>query len=384
MSLDLQQVLPQVDHLGRETARRADEIMARLPAAIQLLDQAAELDPDELRRRLAAAPATLSPARPSEESLVLTVDVPDHPSRLRLVAADGSQIYPDRHGAAFFYVINVGSLTLVHGSGQPPQAQTQTRLYFGDTEVNDSRGFPVDTHLINARRDAAEMTRLAELAEIDNDIPTVAILDNGLLLWAASQEQKATRPDVERVLREYLDALDRLKASGAAVAGYISRPRGAHVVALAEATADRPPTAPSGLSDRVLFGRRLLASQRSARFVHPVKLNDAFTDRGHQVQFFYLHTGAQDGIARVEVPSWVGEDPRRLAMVHAGLVEQCRVTGIPYPLVRAHELALVGQDDRRALEELVAAALARHGISTLASQKAQTKRWTSRRRRHRL
>lgn len=384
MSLDLQQVLPQVDRLGRETARRADELMARLPAASQLLDQAASLDPDELRRRLSAAPPSLSPARPSEEPLDLTVGLPDHPPRLRLVAADGSQVYPDRHGAAFFYLINVGSLALAHGSGQPPQATTQTRLYFDDNDVNDSRGLPVDTHLINARRDAAEMTRLAELAEIDADGPTVAILDNGLLLWAASQEQKATRPDVDRVLREYLDALDRLRASGAAVAGYISRPRGAHVVGLAEAAADRPPTAPSGLSDRVLFGRRLSSGQRSARFVHPVKLNDTFTDRGHQVQFFYLHTGAQDGIARVEVPAWVGEDPQRLARVHAGLVEQCRVTGIPYPLVRAHELALVGQDDRRALEELVAAALARHGLSALASQKAQTKRWTSRRRRHRL
>jgi hypothetical protein len=89
-------------------------------------------------------------------------------------------------------------------------------------------------------------------------------------------------------------------------------------------------------------------------------------------------------VARVEIPRWVADDAARMAVVHAGIVEQCRLTGIPYPLVRAHELALVGQDDRRALDNLVQAALIRHGISGLASQKAQTKRWTGRRRRHRL
>lgn len=384
MGLDLQQVLPQVEHLGRETARRAEAIAARLPAAERNLAEAASLDRDELHRRLAAARPPLNPAHPTDERLDQAFALANHPERLRIVAADGSQVHPNRHAAALFYVINVGSLELTHGSGQPPRAETQSRLYFEEEDLHDSRGFPVDTHLINARRDAAEMIRLAELAEADTSVATLAILDNGLLLWAASQEQKATRPDVERVLREYLGALDRLKASGAAVAGYISRPRGSHVVSLAEAAAETPPAAPSGLTDRLLFGRRLKPGQRSARFIHPVKLNETFGDRGHQVQFFYLHTGAQDGIARVEIPGWVAEDPVRLAAVHAGLVEQCRVTGIPYPLVRAHELALVGQDERRALDELVFAALARHGMSALPSQKAQTKQWTQRRRRHHL
>jgi hypothetical protein len=214
--------------------------------------------------------------------------------------------------------------------------------------------------------------------------PALALLDNGLLLWAASQEQKAARPDVQRVLDGYLLALDRVKASGAALAGYISRPRGANVVDLVEAASgDRSPS-PRGITDRLVFGRLLAPHARSARFRHPAKLNDEFAARGHEIQFFYLHTGAQDGIARVELPRWVAEDPRRLSIVHAGIVEQCRLTGVPYPLVRAHELALVGQDDRRALDRLVQASLVRHGISGLTSQKAQTKRWTGRRRRHHL
>ena len=384
MSLDLRQVLFQVENLGQEAAQHAAQVAARLPRLQQSLEEAGRLDRDELRRRIASAPPTLHPARPTDEPIDASFPIPPHPPRLRVMAADGSQVYPDRHGAAFFYMLNVGSIGLIHGSGQPPQVATRSNLHYTDDELHDTRGLPVDTHLINARRDAAELEELARLAEAPSHEPTLALLDNGLLLWAASQEQKAARPDVQRVLDDYLRSLDRLKASGAALAGYISRPRGANVVALAEAAAGAPPGVLHGLTDRLLYGRRLEAHYRSARFLHPAKINDEFAGRGHAIHFFYLHTGAQDGIARVEVPAWVAEDPERMAAVHAGIVEQCRLTGIPYPLVRAHELALVGQDDRRTLDNLVQAALVRHGLSGLASQKAQTKRWTSRRRRHRL
>lgn len=383
MSLDLQQVLQQVDQLGQEAARRAGEVSERLPLADRWLDQASELPPDELKRRIAAAGDSLRPARPSEEPVSLHGPLPPHPPHLRLVAADGSQVYPDRHAAAFFYLINVGAISIDHGSGRPPQVEVRSRLYSTDEDLHDSRGHPVDTHLVNAGRDAAELETLARLTEAPQDVPVLALLDNGLLLWAASQEQNASRPDVQRILQSYLDALDRMRRAGVALAGYISRPRNVHVTALAEAAAESPGSL-RGLTDRMLFGRRLKPGFRSARFIHPARINDGFAARGHQIQFFYLHTGSQDGIARVEVPTWVAEDPARLDALHAAIVEQCRTTGIPYPLVRAHELALVSQDDRRTLEGLVQGTLVRHGISALSSQKAQTKRWTARRRRHRL
>jgi hypothetical protein len=383
MSLDLRQVLPQVEHLGQEAARRASDAAARLPRIQESLHEAARLDAEELQRRLSAAPPTAQPAGATDETLDARFGLPPHPAHLRVLAADGSQVYPNRHEAAFFYVVNVGSIALVRGSQQPPRVETRSELHYTEEDLHDTRGFPIDTHLVNARRDAAELKELARLAGESSE-PTLALLDNGLLLWAASQEQKAARPDVQRVLDEYLQALDRLRDSGAALAGYVSRPRGGNVIDLAGAVGGWDEGVRTALSDRLLFGRLLASHERSARFRHPSRLNDEFAARGHEVQFFYLHTGAQDGVARVEIPRWVAEDPQRMAAVHAGIVDQCRVTGIPYPLVRAHELALVGQDDRRALEDLVQAALIRHGASGLASQKAQTKRWTGRRRRHRL
>jgi hypothetical protein len=80
----------------------------------------------------------------------------------------------------------------------------------------------------------------------------------------------------------------------------------------------------------------------------------------------------------------VAEDDERLARVHAGIIEQSRVTGIPYVLVRAHELALVAQADRQRLEEILSGELLRRGRIPRISQKALTKRWTGAKRRHRL
>jgi len=155
MSLDLQQVLPQVEHLGQEAARRAAEASVRLPRLAQSLLDAARLEPSELERRLAAAPSTAHPAGPTDESIDARFPLPPHPPRLRLLAADGSQVYPDRHAAAFFYMVNVGSIDLLQGSGRPPQIATRSDLHFHEDDLHDTRGLPVDTHLINARRDAA-------------------------------------------------------------------------------------------------------------------------------------------------------------------------------------------------------------------------------------
>src|SRR3990172_2187779 len=103
MSLDLQQVLPQVEHLGQEAARRAAEASVRLPRLAQSLLDAARLEPSELAGR---------------------------------PAADGSQVYPDRHAAAFFYMVNVGSIDLLQGSGRPPQIATRSNLHFHEDDLH--------------------------------------------------------------------------------------------------------------------------------------------------------------------------------------------------------------------------------------------------------
>jgi hypothetical protein len=389
MSLDLPQLLQPVDRLGAFAARRAQEAMDALPAARASLLAAAGAEPAALDRKIRAAGPGWRGARPTDEPLDAAFSPPPHPDQLHVLGADGSQVYPDRHAPAYYYLINIGRLHLRYGSGEPPIASTQPAIYFLDEDLSTASGAAIDTALIHTRRDVAEMLALADLAGQLEGEPGLALLDNGLILWQASQEHHAPRPEVRALLETYLQALDRLRATAVAPAGFINRPRNVNLLSLLALSqmpqekitpenARRLP--PGGLTDRRVMQEVLADGQRSARFIPTSSVHTEFASRGHEVHAFYLRTGGD--VARVEVPAWVGEDAEALGRVHAGIVEQCRVTGIPYVLVRAHELAVVGGPDREALDQLVAAGLTRHGLIPETSQKARTKRWTASRRRH--
>jgi hypothetical protein len=389
MSLDLPQLLQPVDDLSAFAAKRAGELTQALPAAERSLHNAAGVDRQVLNVKIAAAGAGWRGARPTDEPLDATFPPPLHPPELHVFGADGSQVYADRHAAAYYYLLNIGGLHLHHGSGEPPHAFTRPSIYFRDEDLLTASGGAVDETLVKTRRDVAEMQALAEISASAAGSPGLALLDNGLILWQASQEHHAPRPEVRELLRAYLRAMAAVQAQGVALAGFINRPRNANLLALlslAEMPEERvsPESArrlpAPGLTDRALMRQHLAEGQRSARFIPISPLNTVFADEGQEVQAFYLKTA--DDVARVEIPSWVGEDPTALAQVHAGVIEQCRVTGIPYVLVRAHELAVVRPPDRQALDQLVAAALTRHGLLPEISQKSRTKRWTASRRRH--
>ncbi len=393
MSLDLALLLPQVRALARDAVERAADRRRRLPEAAQSLDAAAQLDPQAVLDRITRAGIRWRGARPTCEPIGAAFPAPPHPEILHVLGADGSQILPDRHGIANFYLINVGSLHLIRGSGAAPQAASRPSLHFRDEDLYDETQAPIDPALVNGLRDAAEMAELARLAGECRGEPALALLDNALLLWVALQERDQRRKAVDRILQTYLAEMGRLQGVQAALAGFVDRPGSVNVLALAHLAglpidSIRPETLQANpfhrLLDRELFGLRLQPGERSARFTSTSPLNADFHKRGQEIQFFYLHTGYQGQIARVEVPEWVGQEPRLLGWVHAGILEQCRTTGIPYPLVRAHELAVVAQADRAALEQMLQAAMMQAGLQTRISQKAQTKRWTAQRRRHRL
>jgi hypothetical protein len=317
---------------------------------------------------------------------------PPHPDRLNIVAADGSQVYPDRHGLTLYYLINIGSICIQHGSGEAPKVSSTPRVVYEEAELyGDDEGL-IPSALIDGQRDAAEMAELARLASAAGR-PTLAILDNGLLLWLAVQMRDTHRAEVSKILGDYLEQLGRLRSAAAAIAGFVDRPRNANVLALAHLASLAPSEVSEealraspmrGLTDRHLFARRLRPGERSARFEHASPVNEQFRRAGHAVEFFYLCCG-EGQVARIEIPTWVGSNLELMEIVHSGIVEECRTPkGFPYALVRAHELAVVSTEDRRALDEMLAEALLRHGLPALPSQKSRTKQWTGVRRRHRL
>ncbi|MCC6189412.1 MAG: DNA double-strand break repair nuclease NurA [Anaerolineales bacterium] len=389
MALELNRLTHEVTALGLNLAERLTQLAERLPGAQGSLRAIGVVD-DALQRKVAAAlPFRWAGAIPTAEAVDAAFPAPPAPARYNAIAADGSQIYPDRHGVALYYLINIGSIVFRSGLAQAPSQASRPQVFYEDADLYEEDGGQKPAVLIDAERDWRELAELARLAQAEAQAaPSVAVLDNGLLLYLSLQIDDQAL--IRELFSRYLDQLDLLRASGAAVAGVVDRPRAASVVRLLhlnglaqseireDALRDLGPNY-AGLTDSLIFGF-LRPGERSALFVNASPNNDIYyRPRDHTIYFFYLNAGrpGKDALLRVEVPEWVAVDPARLNLVHAALVAQSRVSdGFPYILVRAHELAVVSVAERRAFDEMIMGALIRQRLSPAISRKAQGKAWT--------
>jgi hypothetical protein len=389
MALELNKLTHEVAALGANLAGRLAQLAERLPAAQANLQSIGVAD-EVLQRKVAAALTfRWAGAIPTAEAVNGTFPAPEAPARYSAIAADGSQIYPDRHGVALYYLINIGSIVFRAGLAQAPSQASRPEVFYEDADLYEEDGGQKPAVLIDAERDRRELAELARLAQAEAQAaPTVAVLDNGLLLYLSLQIDDQAL--IRTLFTRYLDQLDLVRASGAAVAGVVDRPRAASVVRLLhlndlalneirdEALRELGPGY-AGLNDGLLFDF-LRPGERSALFVNASPNNDIYyRPREHTIYFFYLNAGrpGQDALLRVEVPEWVAVDAARLNLVHAALVAQSQVSdGFPYILMRAHELAVVSVAERRAFDEMIMGALIRQRLSPAISRKAQGKAWT--------
>jgi hypothetical protein len=376
MTLELNQVVGEIDEMGRLLADQARRQRQALPAARALLCYMAE--EQEQWRVLAESPVgqEANCALPTHEPLSATFSAPRPPERAAVLAVDGSQIPPDPHGLALYYLINVGSLVYRHGSGQAPLAATDPSIAY----AADTTGRLLTAEQLAARRDVAEIQKLADLAEAESGSgPVVALLDSTVGLHAWSSAIPAA--EQEALAETYAAQLDRIRLAGAALAGVVSRSRAIGAIRLLNlARQDSSSGVPDldpflGLTDQMLWGS-LQPGERSALLGRPG------TDG---VCFFYLNTDPPDwpqlaGVeaepARIEVPPWVAQSREKLAWVHALVYDQCRINnGYPYALTRADELAIILNEEREALEAMIVQAMSRQGLPLpRLSRKAAQKR----------
>ena len=383
MALELNRVLPDVDRMSVNAAERLAELGRRLPGARARLSAVGVAD-EALRERIRQAIGMRwAGAIPTEEAVDASFPPPPAPGRFNVLAADGSQIYPDRHGIALYYLINIGSISFRHNSHEAPGCSSDPRLFFEDAELYEEDGGQIPSYKIDAERDLAELAELARLSAGLDGTPTAALVDNGLLLYITLQTPNQRYADA--ILDAYLANLERLKASGANPAGVVDRPRASSVVRLlrladlTDGPLDEATLRDLGpyrhMTDGLLFAD-LPPGHRSALFENGSPANlDHYAPAGHSIYFFYLRSG--ETLLRVEVPAWVARDRERLDFVHAAILEQGALTGgFPYVLVRAHEIAVVTHAERGLLDEALHSALIRRGLAPSISQKQQGKTWT--------
>lgn len=327
-------------------------------------------------------------ARPLDEiePLNTAVDPPLPPPQATIIAADGSQIMPDRHAAYLYYVVNVGGIVYHHGSAAAPEVFSNPEIFYPkDEESIDD--FPLSGGAVSIERDLAEIGALAKVTAAQRHTaarPIVSLVDQRLLYWPIGGAGVADNAAVT----EWTGHMTAVRRAGGLLAGYIDRPGTGYVLTLLRAlTARADPefdwrtlgrrSANGGLVDSDLFRELLRPGQRSKVFVNVSPPNDTFVqqDPANEVCFFYLNPGVSgDNIARVDIPRWVAEDAESVTAVHALLVDQCRLMGdYPYVLARADEMAVVGRQDAGELNFMIDVIMERHGVSAGITAKQGSK-----------
>jgi hypothetical protein len=379
MALDFQQVREQVKQLGENAHQSAQWRSDQRQKALKLLRQNAS-DQDRLYQKVklvahnydanlrCALPVLQSPEQEAEP-LDGHSALPQPPECATILAADGSQIAPDRHAAVNYCLINVGAIQLRLGLPQAPEISIVSQLLY-DEELYTRTGMLTDARLA-LMRDLNERKRLAELAEQAN-APVITFTDGPMELWVGREEEGDD--DFKESLNAYLDALRHLEELQVATAGYVDKPAATLVTRLLEVamTAEDElvefrhahPLRP--VIDIDLFRELLAPGERWGVFGLQSRAAARYSGR-LALHFFYLNVGREGHpwLARVEIPAWVAANCELLDFLHAVLVQQCRVMGsrpYPYVLHRAHEAALVKLEEKDQVTQMIVMELRQRGV----------------------
>jgi len=394
MPIDFLSVRDKIKEIGKGAPQKAKELKNLRDKARGYLESHAK-DLDTLSKKVEDAARQdfyLRSAKPVNENLDEAFPLPAMPKKVSILAADGSQVFPDRHAPVSFFLINVGAIVMHRGSDSddPVKETIETKLFYGD-DLYTNTGIISDSQ-ISFSRDQFEREILADLAK-EATKPIITLTDGPLELWGGKSQTSSESESYRKALESYKRSLQRLKTLNTATAGYVDKPRAAMVVQLLEvATAHvndlkdiRKQRPLRGVTDADLYRPLLESGQRSAVFaIQSESTPDYAGDLA--LHFFYLNVGRKKKpwLARVEIPAWVAEDRSMLDNLHAVLVDQCNIMGTrayPYLLHRSHEIAVVSREEKEQIIEMIRTELLRQQVDFgEESQKQAAKNLSGRRR----
>lgn len=393
MSLDFQQVQQQVRQLGDAALVRQRLLSQRMDEAQNSLNEYAAQN-EALKAKVQQVVERVDPslrcAVPVSEPLDTHHPLPSMPAQATLLAADGSQIFMDRHAQVEYSLVNVGAIQMRLASNLAPEIHLECKLYYHEQLEAMSES------LLALQRDLTERRYLAEL--VDDELkPWITFTDGPMELWGAKAEGGEEARKFQESLEEYLGVLSHLHELGVTTAGYVDKPGADLVVRLLEVARAAESELPTlrkerplrGVTDRSLFRDRLASGERSAVFA--IQSQSIHKYAGPlSLHFFYLNVGSNGSkahLARVEIPAWVAQDAQRLDDLHAVLVDQCRIIGArpyPYLLHRAHETAVVTRQDQEQVTQMILLELQRRGIEVEDQSFKQVAKNQAGRTRHKL
>ena len=400
MPIDRLQLSRQVGELAGYLDAQEGEFSRRLARALQAVDTHSEPGAfDKLTDKLESQRGVYSWLVPGVTEPITISHTPSAPPRDYIVlAVDGSQIEIDRDSPFDAYLINIGRVFIRYGSTPEAVIESRAQTYYKQEDLvlggrrRPGREHVIGSSVIAARRDTAEVSALADMAEqLPENVPAIGLLDGSLTQWRISEADNITDPDVRK---EYLDALSRLqevaKQREFVVASYISRPRAREVVnALRiaicpfdtpncnsycrdKAEGERPCDEIARVRDRDIF-EEVLFKEKDRSGVFRSTTDEVAGYGEHLPHFFYI--AASEELARVEFPQW---SLNRIDLLHTLLCDQIQL-GDDYPLAlaEAHEEAVVRADDRELFRQLLNNEAINRSAPSRISAKSAAKRQRS-------
>lgn len=372
MPVNLLDIQKKLNDFSAQARARKEKIASRQQEVENLIEGYADRL-DELKARVGKAADIVRHLRcavPVDEPLDTVIPHPSLPETFTVLAADGSQINPNRHARVAFCVINVGVVKMVRGSGTTPEIFTQSQLLDYDSLFLSGGGL-ISEGMVALKRDLREREALAELGG-ELRLPAISMTDGPLELYTEPQETK----DFTKTLDRYLEVLADLRDQQLMTLGYVDKPGSDLIGRLLELVQlsdddleayNQRQRRFAGVNDISLMSDLLRhPGDRSAVFTIYSQTALRFRD-DLALHFFYLNVGlpGKPHLARVEIPGWIARDREMVGILQAVLMEQASIMGTrPYPYIlhRAHEVAVVSMPEHQHVEEMIVAEFDRRGI----------------------
>lgn len=314
------------------------------------------------------------------------------PQSYIVIATDGSQIAPSRHEISPCYLINIGLIRFIYGTGERPLLSSEPELFYREQDLytNTQRQMvSITEDKISLERSLKELEKLADLGEdTRRNWPkhTIVALLDGSLHSILPEIQPLPSEIQNRILSRLNRAFERLEAAEIPVCAYISQSRRSEVIQLLRLT--RCPYALpdcnshcaegqeachglTPLPDRDLWADLLQPGERSPLFSTHLSPPTALANQA--MCFFYLNCGPE--IARLEIPRWVADRPDWLMHIHSLVYAQVeKGQGYPIALAEAHNQAVIKGADRHQFYTLLSRKLLEAQMGLTLSRKELKKR----------
>lgn len=384
MAVDLIKIHEQIKQFGHQIIQKENQRLKRLAHARELFNHYSnKLDfLIEQVNSIIEKNISVRCAKPETDALNST-SCPDemNGNPMTILAADGSQILPDRHRKVEFGLINIAVMKLDPVLGIQKPLRKSTLLLPDGSQIADEQ---LNEAFISLKRDTQERQFLAETATRENP-PVIAFTDGPLELF---QEPRSGK-QYQNLFRDYLQALSDFSKSGGIPAGYVDRPKADLVVRLLELSQmdlknlknDINSRSLKGVTDTDLFIELLKPGERSGIFnleSSSARLFKEF-DSDVALSFFYINTSSIqsrfNSLVRVEIPAKVANNPDMIDILHKTILNQCKIMGsrpYPYLLHRAHEEAVVTYKESEQIEELLITQLVSKDLKVFTTSNKQT------------